>query len=114
MRNSNVGNARTSERSAKEVRQMNTTKFLHTNLNNYLEGAEHPNDIYESQKVKDKLLQYKYNRAIRSNYGANFANRSAHKKQAIFNLDEERRQLKVPYKPPRTFTTTNGLNLKDS
>ena len=32
----------------------------------------------------------------------------------MFNLDEERRQLKVPYKPPRTFTTTNGLNLKDS
>ena len=59
---------------------MNTTKFLHTNIDDYLHGAEHPNDIYESQKIKDKLLHYKYNRGIKSNYGANFASRSAHKK----------------------------------
>ena len=29
-------------------------------------------------------------------------------------MDNERRQLKVPYQPPRTFTTTNGLNLINS
>jgi len=32
----------------------------------------------------------------------------------VFNLDQERRQLKVPYKPPRTFVTTNGVNMIDS
>ena len=29
-------------------------------------------------------------------------------------MDDERRQLKIPYQPPRTFATTNGLALKDS
>lgn len=92
---------------------MNTTKFLHTNIDGYLKDGEHVTCIscQDCVRMKDKLIQYKYNRQIRSNYGANFANKSAHQKVTVFNLDAERRQLKVPYKPPRTYTTTNSMNM---
>ncbi len=95
---------------------MQTNKFLHTDLKQYLEKDEHVTCIscQHCVRMKDKLLHYKYNRGLQSSYGANYVNSSGHKKQAVFNLDQERRQLKVPYKPPRTFVTTNGVNLVDS
>ena len=40
--------------------------------------------------------------------------KSPGKKGTIFNIDEERRQIKVPFKPPRTFTTTNKLAMTNS
>jgi len=72
------------------------------------------NDIYESQKIRDKLLQYKYNRGLQSSYGANYANTLGHEKQKVFNLDHERRMLKVPYKPPASYVTTNSAALINS
>ena len=91
------------------VRNMDTKKFLQTNLPDYLKQGEHVTCIscQNCVRIKDKVLQFKYNPSIRSSYGANFTGNSAHKKQAIFNLDDERRQLKVPYKPPATYVTTN-------
>lgn len=101
---------------SENVRHMNTSKFLHTNLDGYLKEGERVGciDCQNCVRIKDKVLQFKYNPSIKSSYGANFANSSAHKRQAQFNLDNERRQLKVPYKPPGTFTTTNGANLINS
>ena len=65
-------------------------------------------------RIKDKVLQFKYNNALKSSYGANYTKSRDHQKQKQFNLDVERRQLKVPYKPPASFVTTNHANLIDS
>ena len=45
------------------VRNMNTTKFLHTDLNGYLKQGEHVTCIscQDCVRIKDKLLHYKYN-----------------------------------------------------
>ena len=51
---------------------------------------------------------------MRSNYGANYANTKGHEKQKIWNLDQEKRMLKVPYKPPASYVTTNSAALIDS
>jgi len=90
---------------------------LNTNLDGYLKEGEDVGCMacHKCVRMKDKLLHFKYNAHIKSSYGATFANkRSPTNKGVVFNLDEERRQLKVPYKPPKTFMTTNGLNMKDS
>ena len=98
------------------MRSLNTSKFLQTDLNGYLKQGEHVKCIscHNCVKVKDKILQYKYNPRIQTNYGAMFDNKSPGKKGTIFNIDDERRQIKVPFKPPRTFTTTNKLALTNS
>mmetsp|Transcript_22805 Transcript_22805/g.30410 ORF Transcript_22805/g.30410 Transcript_22805/m.30410 type:complete len:161 (-) Transcript_22805:829-1311(-) len=101
---------------SENVRNMNTSKFLHTNLDGYLKQGEHVTCIscQDCVRIKDKVLQYKYNPSIKSSYGATYYSSSAQKRQAVFNLDAERRQLKVPYKPPKSFMTTNKANLIDS
>lgn len=98
------------------VREMNTQKFLHTDLKTYLEKDEHVTCISCNQcvRMKDKLLHYKYQPGITSSYGATFANTKGHHKQSQWNLDQERRQLKIPYKPPSNFVTTNGAALVDT
>lgn len=98
---------------------MNTEKFLHTDLQGYLKKDEHVTCIscQNCIRSKDKLISYKYNKRIQSEYsqlGPANKTASSHKKQCIFNLDQERRQLKVPYEPPRNFATTNNVNLKDT
>lgn len=54
---------------------MQTQKFLQTDLKSYLERDEHVTCIscQHCVKIKDKVLQYKYNQQMRSNYGANYA-----------------------------------------
>jgi len=103
-------------RHVNDLRNMNTQKFLHTDLKSYLEKDEHVTCIscQHCVRTKDKLLQFKYFPGLQSSYGANYKNSSNHKKQSVFNLDNERRQLKVDYKPPATYKTTNTLNLFDS
>ena len=60
------------------------------------------------------MVQYKYNRGLQSSYGANYANTQGHEKQKVFNLDHERRMLKVPYKPPASYVTTNSAAMINS
>ena len=69
---------------SENVRHMNTSKFLHTNLDGYLKEGERVGciDCQNCVRIKDKVLQFKYNPSIKSSYGANFANSSAHKRQA--------------------------------
>ena len=92
------------QESAGNVRDMNTNKFLQTDLKTYLAKDEHVTCIscQNCVRIKDKVLQYKYQPNIRSAYGATFEHtHKGHQRQKVFNLDAERRQLKVPYKPPR-------------
>ena len=59
-------------------------------------------------KDNKKVLQFKYQRNLNSDYTQNYPKHSNPKKQPIWNLDKEKRQLKVPYNPPKTFITSNG------
>ena len=68
-------------------------------------------DLWGYQKPPAKIIQYKYQRGIKSSYSDAHHNGYDAYKITKFNLDQERRALKVPYKPPRTFVTTNGANL---
>ena len=102
-----------------DLRGMDCTKFLHTDIKNYLETDEYVKQIRTqkviySNKFSGKVLQYKYNRGIKSSYGANYGASQGHQKQAIWNLDHEKRKLKVPYNPPRTFTTTYAAQMVDT
>ena len=98
------------------VRELDTKKYLHTNLQEYLEKDEHVTCISCQHCVrhKDKLIQYKYQRGLKSSYADTYANGFGNHKMRQFNLDKERRHLKVPYQPPRTFVTTNEANLFNS
>lgn len=95
------------------MRELDTKKFLQTDLNEYLAKDEHVTCIscQKCVKHKDKIIQFKYQRGLKSSYADTFANGFGNHKMNQFNLDKERRNLKVPYKPPRTFVTTNGANL---
>ena len=98
------------------MRELDTKKFLQTNLKEYLEKDEHVTCISCQHCVrhKDKLIQYKYQRGLKSSYADTYANGFGNHKMRQFNLDKERRRLKVPYKPPRTFVTTNEATLVNS
>ena len=64
------------------VRHMNTQKFLHTDLKTYLAKDEHVTCIscQKCVKIKDKMVQYKYNQGMKSLYSANYANTRGHVK----------------------------------
>ena len=85
---------------------MNTGKFLHTDMKQYLDKDGMV--TLDNFRIKEQLISYKYNPGVRSSYGATFKNMKGHQKQTVWNLDNERRKLKVPYKPPGTFITTCG------
>ena len=67
-----------------------------------------------SIKRKDKMLSYKYNQGLKSQYSANYANTKGHVKETVFNLDDVKRQLRVPYNPPRNFATTKEATFFNS
>ena len=48
------------------IREMDTKKFLQTDIKTYLEKDAHVNCIscQHCVKIKDKVLQFKYNRGI--------------------------------------------------
>lgn len=48
---------------------------------------------------KNKILSFKYQPTLKSNYALNFLGNET-KKQQPWNLDYEKRQLKVPFKLP--------------
>lgn len=50
---------------------------------------------------------------MKSNYADNFIQSGEAKKQSIWNLDSEKRQLKVPYKAPGTFKSTYLANFQN-
>lgn len=52
--------------------EMDTKKFLQTDLKTYLDQDKHVTCIHASQKTKDKIIQYKYNRNMKSSYANNF------------------------------------------
>jgi len=87
---------------------MDTRKIVSTNVNEYLEHGAHVKCIscMNCIREKKKVLQYKYQPNIKSNYGANFAHSGEHQTQAIWNLDHEKRKLKVPYNPPKNFVSS--------
>ena len=90
-----------------KIEEMDTGKFLHTNMETYLKRD--PTELYifdqKGMKKTEKMLQYKYNN-IRSAYTANFQKAKGVSRQKIFNLDQERRGIKVDYNPPKNFATS--------
>lgn len=57
-------------------------------------------------KHKDQLLQFKYNSAMKSNYAANFVSSPNSDKGLLWNLDAEKRKIKVSCKMPISFEST--------
>lgn len=52
---------------------------------------------------------------MKSSYTKNFdSNNSGNHQQKQFNLDRDRRQFKIPYKPPASYVTTNNAALFDT
>jgi hypothetical protein len=99
-----------------DIRAMDHSKVLHTDIKQYLDvdahitGISTVNDIREKKKV----LSYKYSAHMNSNYGSKFKNTKGAIKQGVWNLDEEKRKLRVPYQPPKNFTTSYGGNFINS
>lgn len=56
-----------------DIAQLNTKKFLRTNLNDYLKH-EPMQSISKQDDFKDKrkILQFRYNKGMVSNYNTNF------------------------------------------
>jgi hypothetical protein len=100
------------EKETDTVRNMETSKFMKTDINKYLEMDDHVNCIscVNCIRKKNKVLQFKYNPSLKSDYTAHFTKSDSKAKQAIWNLDSEKRKLKVDYQPPGTFTTTYHTN----
>jgi hypothetical protein len=90
------------------VRKMATHQFMKTDINKYLDEDAHVNCIscVDHIKQKNKVLQFKYNPDMKSDYTAHFQTAGKAEKQPIWNLDQEKRKLKVEYNPPKTFETT--------
>ncbi len=89
------------------MRHLNQNKMVRTNVQDYLAEDAHVLCIscVDCIKKKGKILQYRYHPAIKTDYGEHFTQFDAQKQQ-IWNLDRERRKLKVPYKAPGTFEST--------
>ena len=63
-------------------------------------------------KGQDKLLQYRYPPTLRTNYIAEYNKFDPNAKSQIFNLDMEKMKLKIPYKVPRDFTSTQKAEFR--
>jgi hypothetical protein len=90
---------------------MDVTSFVKTNINDYLEKDAHVNCIscVNCIREKKKVLQYRYNPNMSSDYSAHFhtSGDSAIKaRQETWNLDKEKRKLKGEYKAPGTFQSS--------
>ena len=63
---------------ADALRQMDTSKYLRTNLDEYLQKGDQPIDGISTQSVikaklnKNQLLSYKYNQGMKSSYNQYF------------------------------------------
>jgi hypothetical protein len=57
------------------IRDFNATKFVSTNMKDYLDKDAHVYCVscVDCIRAKRKVLQYKYNPAMRSNYAENFS-----------------------------------------
>lgn len=64
----------------------------------------------ECIKKKSKVLQYKYSKNLNTDYGRHFAQATANPRQPQFNLDNARRELKVAFQKPGTFSTSYCRN----
>lgn len=87
---------------------MKPQRFLKTNLQEYFKSEEDRCiSCSECLKGQDRLLQYKYPTNLTSNYYAEYNKFDPNAKSPIFNLDNEKLKVKVPYKVPRDFTSTS-------
>ena len=83
-------------------------RFLKTNLKEYFQ-CEDDRCISCSECIKgqERLLQYRYPPQMKSNYIAEYNKFDPNARSQIFNLDNEKLKVRVPYKVPRDFTSTN-------
>ena len=67
-------------------------------MHDYLKQDAHVTCIscVDCIKDKNKMVQYRYNPALKSSYADTYTKADAVRQQ-IWNLDVEKRQLKVPY-----------------
>lgn len=94
--------------SQKSIETLQPGRFLKTNLQEYFKCEEDRCiSCSECLKGQDKLLQYKYPPTLKSGYQAEYHKFDPNAKSPIFNLDNEKLKLKIPYKVPRDFTSTS-------
>jgi hypothetical protein len=86
----------------------NYSKFVKTDIKAYLDRGHNNNwkSCVKNIKEKKKLLQYKYNPIMKSNYAEYYVNKGEAAKQSPWNLDQEKRKLKVEYHAPGTFKSS--------
>ena len=91
-----------------ELDSMQQARFLKTNLQEYFKNEDDRCiSCSECMKGQDKLLQFKYPPNLKSNYVAEYNKFDPNARSQPFNLDHEKLLVKVPYKVPRDFTSTN-------
>ena len=93
--------------------QIKPQRFLKTNLQEYFKSeGDRCISCSECLKGQDKLLQYKYPPNLTTNYYADYNKFDPNAKSQIFNLDNEKLKVKLPYKVPRDFTSTNKAEFR--
>jgi hypothetical protein len=90
-----AGNSKTPQhvsRKAANIREMNTHKFLQTDINDYLDKNKKENCVNFKEFLADKkkVLQFKYAKNMHSDYSEHFPKYKVQKQQ-IWNLDNEKR-----------------------
>ena len=93
------------------MRDLDASKYVRTDVKEYLEKDAHVTCIscVDCIKQKQKVLQYKYQPELKSSYAANFINSDDKHREKMWNLDYEKRQLKIAFKPPATYQSTYGV-----
>lgn len=95
---------------------MKTEKFLHTNMTDYLKKGSKNQTCISCLKCMQKRrdnVSYKYQSKLQTNYMGTFQ-RPTSAKQPVFILDQERRQVRVPFDPPKSFVTAYKEQFADA
>ena len=76
------------------IKSINTTKFLKTNIEEYLKKEEDPKDDATYSKHEKQLLQFKYSNHMKSNYKDNYKKHSDAVREKPFNPEKQKSEIK--------------------
>lgn len=97
------------EKVAKSFENMDTKKFLKTNMTEYFDSHDDKKcfGCQHCIKTDNKMIQYKYNPAMKSHYTRQFNPHLTTSREEAFNYDKVKQEMKGSYKPKNDFTTIN-------
>ena len=106
------------QRDSSELRDAKwTRKFLITDMDHYLKDTRRDKEDWISKAKcigpEKKVLQFKYRRNLQTTYSTQHSKTGASPRQQQFNLDEEKKRIRIPFHPPGTFATNYGDNFAD-